>query len=495
MLTDNKALPVLVRPVTLASKIVLATTIVLGTSVPLSLFLLWAPDLVSLISLLWFGLYAAAIAGLFLTHGVNWISWLIRYRILLVLFIAGSVLTLPFSVDPALSTNRYVHFFGTTLLAIFLGFSVTPYIIMRIFAVIIGVMMVMSLLVLGINPDVGLEFHNGSQVWRGVFDNKNTMGFWASIGVLVCATLVIWSASRLSRLLYLAGAIMALGFVYMSHSAGSVIALTCAAGLMVYMHLSQQLKLGAMAMFLLAAMMIAISVIIISQVDVASIAGRSSDLTGRGEVWEQTWRLVQQRPIMGYGYGTIWYPTDETLWIQQRYTDFSWIVYHAHNGVLQMASEVGLPLTALALLFVLQQLVEIIYGHYRLRHVGALFVVGFVVAYVVSNYSEARFMQSRELFWIFFVTLPISLVRQARVLEGESLQNVPPRIIATHLNGHQQDSIHSGNRQWGDAYARTNQPDPNVLEYSDLRLQREAKQERRDRRNVMMRLSAPDSRQ
>jgi len=143
-------------------------------------------------------------------------------------------------------------------------------------------------------------------------------------------------------------------------------------------------------------------------------------------VWRQTWKLIMAKPLTGYGYGAIWFPTDATLWIQQSLTDFTWVVYHAHNGFLQIASEIGLPLAVIALLMVAQQLIEIFYCQYERQQVGVLFALAFVVAYLISNFSEARFLVNRELYWIFFLALPISMLRQINLVSvDDSLQQSP----------------------------------------------------------------------
>jgi len=167
----------------------------------------------------------------------------------------------------------------------------------------------------------------------------------------------------------------------------------------------------------------------VSFIDTAEIVGRTGDLTGRGEVWRQTWKLIMEKPLTGYGYGSIWFPTDATLWIQQSLTDFTWVVYHAHNGFLQVASEIGLPLAVIALLMVAQQLIEILYCQYERQQVGVLFALAFVVAYLISNFSEARFLVNRELYWIFFLALPISMLRQINLVSvDDSMADAPDTL-------------------------------------------------------------------
>jgi len=113
-------------------------------------------------------------------------------------------------------------------------------------------------------------------------------------------------------------------------------------------------------------------VVLFQQINTAELIGRSGDLTGRGEVWTQTWKLILDKPLTGYGYGTLWYPTERSQHIQQSLLDFTWLVFHAHNGFLQVASEIGLPLAFVALLMVLQQMVEIVYCQYQRQQTGSM---------------------------------------------------------------------------------------------------------------------------
>lgn len=173
-------------------------------------------------------------------------------------------------------------------------------------------------------------------------------------------------------------------------------------------------------MLVLAVLIAGVAGIAFHFIDTAELIGRSGDLTGRGEVWIQTWALILDRPWTGYGYGTIWFPTDESAWIQRSLTEFTWKVYHAHNGLLQVASEIGLPLTIVTIFWIIQQVIEIIYCQYQRQQPGVLFVLGFTVALLLSNYSEARLLINRDLYWVFFIALPISMLQQVTVVQSRS---------------------------------------------------------------------------
>ena len=416
--------------------LVLALTILLGSSALHSLMTHFAPQLHSGIAVLWLLTYIAAFVGLMFNHGINWISWLARYRILLVILLLGTTVSVSWSLDAAVSAERVVHLLGCSVLAIYIGFMVPLLTILRVTALIMGVIMLASIGAAIALPALGLESYEGAIVWRGILNSKNALGFWAAVAVLLYLTL---SASYMNFGMKLLCYLLALASLYVlieSDSATSLLAMLVAGALSLYLYIAFRFQLGFIRMVVLALLLGGLLGFILSNIDTAQIVGRSGDLTGRGEVWRQTWKLIMAKPLTGYGYGSIWFPNDATIWMQQSLTDFTWVVYHAHNGFLQVASEIGLPLSCIALLMVAQQLIEIFYCQYERQQVGVLFVLAFVVAYLISNFSEARFLVNRELYWIFFIALPISMLRQINLIslneveEDDALDGYPAGAAA-----------------------------------------------------------------
>ena len=405
----------LIRPIPASACAILLVVIFLASTAPLEMVLHFAPAAAPLMTALWLLLYMFAAAMLFLSHGINWLSWLVRYRLMLVVLLLGAAIVSAWSVAPGLTINRLTHLIGTTLIAVYIGITLPPNTILKLFGAMLAALMAISLLALPALPALSQEYHNGSMVLKGILDNKNTLGFWSATGVLLFALLVVYEEPSQhqfrNRVLYCAAALLCTVVLALSQSAGSLLSLTASVGIILFLMIARQFRLSYLPMIILGTLMLVLLALIINGINVATLAGRSSDLTGRTEVWEQTWQLIKQRPATGWGYGTLWQPTDESIWIQQQYTDFTWVVYHAHNGLLQLASEIGLPLTAVAVLFIIQQSIEAVYCQHKKPNAATLFTVGYLVAFIVSNYSEARFMQSRELFWIWFIALPISVVR------------------------------------------------------------------------------------
>ena len=383
------------------------------------------PTLAALVTAVWAVMYVVAGLGLLVTFGIDWLGWLVRYRLPLVLLVAGTAASALWSIDARLSAERTAHLVGTTLVALHIGFRLPLSSILRESARAFALLLALSALAALAHPPVGIEDYQGRSVWRGVMASKNTLGFWAAVSTMLFATRVAAARTLAAR----AGWTLMIGFALLclvqSVSATSVLALALALLTVGYLYAATSLRLGLVPMIALGALVAALAALAFQSIDTAELIGRSGDLTGRAQVWEETWRLIRSRPLGGYGYGAIWFPTEASLWVQQSLMDLTWTVYHAHNGLLQIASEIGLPLTVLALLMIAQQLVESVWCQYHRPQPGILFVVGFSVALLVSNYTEARLLVNRDLFWIFLVALPISMVRQVELVAVDPAASPP----------------------------------------------------------------------
>lgn len=418
-----RAIPTLTTSARIAplDRLMLWLALLQGSSATLSLALhastpVPTPTLAALVTAVWAMMYVVAAVGLLATFGINWLSWLVRYRLLLVLVVAGTTLSALWSIDTRLSAERVVHLLGTTLVAFHIGFRLPLSSILRESARAFALLLALSALAATFHPPVGIEDYHGRAVWRGIMASKNTLGFWAAVSAMLFATRAAAAPSLAVRGGWLAMIALAMLCLAASVSATSVLALVVAVLVVLYLHAATSLRLGLIAMLVLGLLVTALAALAFQSIDTAELIGRSGDLTGRAQVWDETWRLIRERPLGGYGYGTLWFPTEASLWIQQSLTDLTWTVYHAHNGLLQIASEIGLPLTILTLLMIVQQLVEGVWCQYHRPQPGILFVIGFSVALLVSNYAEARLLINRDLFWIFLVALPISMVRQIELV-------------------------------------------------------------------------------
>ncbi len=414
-MTALPAMNTSVRPTT-ADVVMLFIALLQGTGVSASLlgdFLaLAAAD--GVVTALWLALYGWAALRLFYYDGASWLFWLLRYRLLLVLLVAGVVVSVSWSIDPMLSLRRVIHFAGTALLAFYIGYIFPIRQLLLLTASGLGLLLLASVMVALLLPDLGIQRYEGKLVWKGLFFDKNSLGFSAATTMLLSVTLA-WNVTGMTqRLIFLLLAGVAAVALLGSQSATSLVAVSVGLGVMLFLFGVARAGLSRTAAVVLLSIAAVLAILTLNGVDISilfSALGRSSDLTGRQEVWEAVGYLIAQRPWTGTGYGTIWFPTAESEW-QQQMLNLTWVAHHAHNGFFQTASQLGLPATALAVFFLLQLQIEAVAIYlYVPRWLPSLAIVGFEVAFLIANVTEAYFMVDRSLFWLLQISLPISLLR------------------------------------------------------------------------------------
>jgi O-antigen ligase len=141
--------------------------------------------------------------------------------------------------------------------------------------------------------------------------------------------------------------------------------------------------LGARAWMIIMAFVIGFGIItpIYSGSNLAaftSILGRNETITGRTEIWKGLLNYVEERPILGLGFGSFW--TTSTI------EEFE--VSESHNGYLEVQLELGIVGLALITIFLLSCTRM---AHQKLSsdyYWGSLWI-SFLLMFLLHNISEA----------------------------------------------------------------------------------------------------------
>ena len=163
----------------LLATLVLLLTLIQGTSFTLTVAYrleAGAGPITSFVTLAWLLSYLLAVLGLVKTFGINWLTWLVRYRLTLTLVMAGVAFSALWSLDTELTIERSIHMIGSTIIALYIGFSLPLTRLLKVSALVLGFLMVISALTAVAFPAWGLEEYEGRQVWRGMLASKNTLG-------------------------------------------------------------------------------------------------------------------------------------------------------------------------------------------------------------------------------------------------------------------------------------------------------------------------------
>ncbi|HEX5235969.1 MAG TPA: O-antigen ligase [Silvibacterium sp.] len=248
-------------------------------------------------------------------------------------------------------------------------------------------------------PKLGLDASAGHHAnWQGVFTQKNACG-----RMMVLATAVLLADWKTSWQRLASAALFVLVMLMSgSRSAwlveGALIALWGA--LIVAKRFDMKSRLiGIAGAFLL--LPVVAGVMYFSLPAMLTWMGRDATLSGRTLIWKQVWIYVMRQPWLGWGYDGFWHGTQGEAFHVVAAVRF--MVFHAHNGFLEIWLElgaVGLALFALSYLRAWRRLWPLLRSGDVDRAMWMVFVLALVLFYDVD---ENTLLIYNGLFWVLYV--------------------------------------------------------------------------------------------
>ncbi|WP_050466549.1 O-antigen ligase family protein [Herbaspirillum chlorophenolicum] len=326
----------------------------------------------------------------------------------LILMIAYCALTMLWSPYPVVTLKRVTQLVGLVLV----GIAISPPVggrqqLIRTMLGTLMVLMVISFVVALAIPSIGVDYELGA-AWRGIMTQKNTLGAIAGLCV------VFWLKESLGqvfpRALCYTGMLFASFILIMAKSSTAILVATL--GSAIYMvvrkrYLTGQFESRRIVLVLAMAVMLALLVFYtlesrLPDIDellspITAIFNKSTDLTGRTDIWRLVVLEINKHPIFGIGYGAFW--LGEGSPSQSIIDILHWIPLQAHNGYLDIFNELGIiGLCLMALVFV--------------YHIISL------VRLTTFDREEAA------IHWAMLILILISNLSESEVFRGVLFQNI-----------------------------------------------------------------------
>lgn len=177
---------------------------------------------------------------------------------------------------------------------------------------------------------------------QGLFGNANPLAYVALLAIIVFAIRI---AARAPRRNFLIAWLALSAFLFVR--AGSATATLSAAGVLVVLATALLMRTtrrpGGRTRYYLAYAVVAVGGLLmlwLGRERLFALLGRSSDLTGREQIWRIVAERAAERPVIGWGFSTPWVPTDPAFdrWI----VDHDVTVMQAHNMWLDVFLQLGI---------------------------------------------------------------------------------------------------------------------------------------------------------
>jgi exopolysaccharide production protein ExoQ len=251
---------------------------------------------------------------------------------------------------PALVFRRSVAVLGATLVGFALAIRLSLEDQLRLVSWVFRIIAVMSLACVILLPSYGISGSpEGAGQWQGVFGHKNGLG-----GFMALSILVEWHRPADSRSLRALRLLALLLSVILLIFSGSLTPLIALGGTLLftlsYKFFVQKLRVPLYVLALAVIFTVASGVtLFFSQSErITSALGRSSDLTGRAEIWSLVVPYIFERPIYGYGFSGFWNgASPESAQIDRA---MGTMIMYSHNGYLEILLNLGILGFVLALI-------------------------------------------------------------------------------------------------------------------------------------------------
>jgi exopolysaccharide production protein ExoQ len=309
-----------------------------------------------------------------------------------------------------LTSKRAIVHLDTVMLALYLATRLNFVDALRYVATSVAIGAVGSFVAGAGFHSIGLMHTPGLEGrWRGVYSHKNPLAQAMAIGVIIEAFLQLTEHRRNIRLcliglelllIALSNSITVLGIVLLALSTYVCYALFKRGGLV----------RRAMLIVLPVGFGVALAVITLHPDLLHAVTGRDASLSGRTELWAGVVNAISRRPLLGYGYQAFWDSSDPLA--MEIWRQIGWNAPNAHNGVLEVALQLGflgVLLTAVVLgQAVVRALALLRLPASRTAGVAALILLGGIT---LESLTEAVFLRQGDIDWLVLNLVSFACLR------------------------------------------------------------------------------------
>lgn len=300
---------------------------------------------------------------------------------------------------PGLVLQRSIGLLGTTLLGVALAVRVSFEEQLRLLSWLFRVVAFLSIAFIVLFPSYGISKEGE---WMGVFGYKNALGTGMGLALLVEWQLP--AVGRFSKVLKGLATLLYAFLLLKSDSITPAVAIVVTLiFISIYKFAALRLRVPLYAVFLIVAAVVSfgLSLIVANSDWAMGLLGRSSNLTGRTEIWSLVIAFIPQRPILGYGYSGFWLGASPESFVVNRVIGGP--VMYSHNGYLEIFLNLGVIGFLLTLVFIATGMKRAFSLSRQHLISTSLWPLVFLVYFILHNIGECTLMM-QSLEWALCVS-------------------------------------------------------------------------------------------
>jgi exopolysaccharide production protein ExoQ len=367
-------------------------------------------------------------------------------NISILLLLSLAIISTTWSELPEMTISRVVALIGTTIFGIYLANRYT----LKEQIVLLGhtffVIALLSIVFAVALPQYGIMggIHDGA--WRGIYCHKNQFGRLMTLSTIVFlmqpkqeakklrslsrkksqaqASLRMRRMNLFQTLFKYLGLILSLALLVLSRSSGAIVNLTILTVLLAIFKIGR-LRYDRKFIAIIGGIVtlsILVTIFAPNPEAIFTTMGKSSDLTGRGDLWTILIDMLWKNTLFGFGYGAFWAKYGSVVAL-----DAGWAAPDAHNGFIDLTLSVGLVglgLFALGYFYTLFKCLARFFDRHNDEQLYQSIVLVFIA---ISNFSETGLFTCNHIFWLLYVTISFSNIPQVEATKLLLPEKIPTR--------------------------------------------------------------------
>jgi O-antigen ligase len=285
---------------------------------------------------------------------------------------------------------------------------------LKLVATALGIAAVLSLFYALARPDIGIETTGGhTGAWKGIYAQKNTLSAMMTMTVAVFFILGLHNRNPIERLISRLGLAFSILVILLSTSkTGLIVFVLILFALMGFKNFRWRGRRTILAADLVGfTLLIAGGYLFSNWVTIIAGIGRDPTMSGRTVIWAGCFEKIAQRPWLGYGREAFWIDGNPDIVNigDILHQDFTFIPAHAHNGLIDVALDLGLVGVGIFLIGLILTLGLALKRAYRATAPEDLFSLGILIVLIMSNVTESILMKRANFFWVMYLVTFLSL--------------------------------------------------------------------------------------
>ena len=333
----------------------------------------------------------------------------LRQNFMLCVILAYAALSLLWSGNKYATAVALVALAGTTLVGMFMASRYGTRLVRIIFvAVAVYIAFTLPWYIAGV--EIATFTADGSRSFRGFADHKNLLGNMNGLALII--GYVLMRSSRIDARRAIPVLMLLATTLVVSRSSNSVLAAAMtiimyeASVFLFRLKASRVAYLFGMGLFVMIMGGIAFAI----SKDILALLGENETFSSRTVIWRLVMIHVDRKPLLGEGYGAFWSETSPYI-ITFAKMFYGSTLRQAHNGVIEIAAQVGFVGVALFFGFVLYTL----YLGYTLARAEPEYrPLWFGIWFILFNSMGEAFLFSGNYLFFAFLVASSSIFGRAR---------------------------------------------------------------------------------